>query len=180
MAARLGLVLALLSVPACVTQNIQFEPPLNYPPAIETSADDTPLIRLDGREMPVDGGTAETDIVLDVVVRDPNVTDELFYRVFRNYNPLDEFETPDMIATGEVLGDGESVDRPLRIVLDPNLFSSTARTCDRLELLVSSGFEASVRLREPATPGDLGAREWFVVNDGSVSIDACSPWFHQP
>ena len=177
MAARLGLVLALLSVPACVTQNIQFEPPLNYPPSIELSADDSPLIRLDLLEGAGDAGTsADTDIVLDVMVRDPNVDDALSYRVFRNFNPLTVGEVPMLIDADEIPGDGESVERPLRVVLDRALIPN--RPCNRIELFVTSGFQPPPALRDPAIPGDLAVRTWFVVTDGSVGIEACAPWFH--
>jgi hypothetical protein len=67
MPARVCFLLALLSLAACVTQNIQFEPPQNYPPAIEPSANDTPIIRLDLLVEAGDAGTSG-DVVLDVSV----------------------------------------------------------------------------------------------------------------
>lgn len=174
MAARVLVPLALLSLPACVTQNIQFKPPQNYPPAIEPSANDSPLIRLDLLTGTGDGGTGAGDIVLDVTVRDPNVSDALTYRVFRNFQPSDPLVGPvqERAVPSDDDGDGE---RALRVVLDRGLF--TADPCNRVELLVSQRFQTVPNQREPVLEGDLGTRTWFVVADGSVSIDRCS-WFH--
>lgn len=175
--------MALLACPlaaSCVTQNVHFEPPQNYPPSIESSRSaQHPLgtiIRLGEAPGANDGGMATESIVLEVDIRDPNVEERLNYSVFLNFDPnlaippleVARMDLPD--ANGELV-------RPVSIVLARTLFS---RRCNRVELFVTgeAGFRSPPNQRTPNLAGNIATATWFVVDDraGEVSITDCAPW----
>ena len=165
-------------LPACLTQNVQYDLPRNYPPAIESP--DTALFPLDSvirnptdLEIEGDGGiTTLTFIPLSVEVRDANLDDRLQYRIFVDYDPLTRptiADLGDIPPASQMAAD--RVRRSLTVNLPVALVSSPG--CHRVEMRVSRGFEGQ---RSPAEPGDLATATWFVVTPTPPPPDCmCAP-----
>lgn len=165
------------TLPACLTQNVQYEVPRNYPPAIESP--DTALFPLNSiirnpndLEIEGDGGTTTlTSIPLQVDVRDANLADRLQFRLFVDFDPLapmisDLGDIPPASATAiDRLTRSLTVNVPLTLVSAPG--------CHRIELRVSRAF---VGQRTPAEEGDLATATWFVMTPTPPPSDcACAP-----
>jgi hypothetical protein len=150
-----------LTLPACIiTQPVQFEAPVTFPPSIESSPtamlplDDIVRIRLD------DGMTLPD---FEVVVRDPDVDERLEYLVYVDYNPLLP-RLADDTGIVPVVDRSAGLDRSRRALtfhLSEVASGLSAPTCHRIELLVSSGFQGQTRL--PDREGDLGTAVWWVA-----------------
>lgn len=163
--------------PGCVTQNVQFDIPRNFPPSIESAPTArypiNEIIDLRGETPGGDTGPGGNSVALDVVVRDPNLDQRLQYKVFLDYDPADPLGVR-VIREGTIPpGSGETpISRPLTITLDRAIFGGT--TCHRVELFVSTGFRPAPRNREPAEDGDLGTATWWVASgSGTVDIGSC-------
>ncbi len=164
----------------CLTQNVQYEVPRNYPPSIETP--DTAqfplnsIIQIPG-ELTVagDGGTDVSNVIrLQLEVRDPNLEQRLEYRVFVDFDPMmpriDAFQP---IPPASLTATDRLTRRVEILVPVTQLGRSNERRCHRIEVLVSSAFQ-SVGLRSPIEPGDLASATWWVARqdeDVSTVVD---------
>lgn len=167
-------------LPGCLTQNIQFEPPRDYPPSIETP--DTAQFPLNSvirnpeelRE-DSDGGTGPMmNLPLVFLVRDPNVDQRLDSRVYVDFDPsapriTEQAPIAPVLPTVE-----DRLTRRVTVNLPTALFA--AEGCHRIEVFVSSAFATGVG-RAPVTPGDIGTAVWWVAtdanNDGQVEMTGC-------
>ena len=161
----------------CLTENVQFDLPRNYPPAIESP--DTALFPLNSvirnpndLEIEGDGGTSTlTFIPLQVEVRDANLDDRLQYRIFVDYDPL----APNISDLGDIPPASQMAEDRLRRSVTVNLPVTLVATpgCHRVEMRVSRAFEGQ---RSPAEPGDLATATWFVVTPTPPPADCmCAP-----
>lgn len=168
-----------LTLPAClITQPVQFEPPSGSPPSIES-----PLTAAGGHPLDEIVSLTTTDTALDefvVEVRDPDVDEELEYRVFIDPRPD---RTSDTRGTIPVIPRNAGVSRTTRRLsfdLQPflsRLQGATPATgsCHRIELRVSSRFQGDLPL--PVSDGDLATATWWVATQpspsGPVDMTAC-------
>jgi hypothetical protein len=156
-------------LPGCLTQNVQYEVPRNYPPSIETP--DTAQFPLNSviqipSELTVagDGGADVSSVIrLQIDVRDPNLEQRLEYRVFVDFDPamprIDAFQP---IPPASLTATDRLTRRVEILVPVTQLGRSNERRCHRIEVLVSSAFQ-SVGLRSPVEPGDLASATWWVA-----------------
>jgi hypothetical protein len=173
----LVLVAALPAVPGClIPQHVQVDPPGNFPPAI------TDLIARPATYHPIgshidrsdletgDAGVA-TELTLEVLVRDPDVDQQLAYQVWINYPVPPNSATGNTRLVPDEAGDSDRATRNLRVSL--SLADIPTTGCARVELFVTSEFDPFSRDREPVTDGDLATATWWVVADGTVPISSC-------
>jgi hypothetical protein len=169
-------------LPACLTQNVQYEVPRNYPPSIESPpAARHPLNSV--IQLPTELGTTTDDggtgtamsIPLQVDVRDPNFDQRLRYRVFIDYNPA---LPPAAAIEGMIPPTLPSAEDRLsrRLEIDVPVTGQLAEPrCHRVELFVvgPDGFADAPRSREPRAPGDLATATWWVARepDGGGEVD---------
>jgi len=169
----------------CITQDLQFVPPANFPPSIEVPMggayplDEVIQLRADEIGGGGDAGPINT-LRFDVLVRDPDVDQELQYLVFVDYQrgvtlfPASQgFSQPAASSAS---------DRRVRLVpvQVPVLGQALSRAgCHRIEMLVSQrfGIEDGVVTRDPIVAGDLGTATWWVATQAtegdSVDMTGC-------
>ncbi|MFW5921114.1 MAG: hypothetical protein ACOCUS_04685 [Polyangiales bacterium] len=134
-----------------VTDKAELEQEENFPPSIESQTGmdvEHPLdevIIFNQDEEAFDG-----ELELDVIVRDPNVDQELILQTF--------VDGAGRIGFDSLPGDGE-VERRRNVFVEEGLFSQEG--CRRIDLLVSSDFQLG-NLRKPTEPGDIGTARWWV------------------
>ena len=159
----------------CITQDLHFVPPTNYPPSVEVPADGarpfSEVIRLQADQLGGGGDAGPvTSVRLDVLVRDPDVDQELQYKVYVDYQ-LGVVEDPsiaDFLPARPATGSNRrerrlSIDVPIRALREPG--------CHRIELLVSERFQsrtADATGREPLVEGDLGTGTWWVATQATA------------
>ena len=159
----------------CVTQDLQFVPPANFPASIEVPSDGVyPLdevIRLRADEIGGGGDAGPINSLrFDLLVRDPDVEQELQYLLFVDYQrgvtlfPSGQGFVPPAPTSAS--------DRRLRTlpVQVPVVGAALSRAgCHRVELLVSQRFriEDGVPTREPIVDGDLGTATWWVATQAT-------------
>lgn len=187
MIARSALVASGALLPACLTQHVQYEPPRNYPPSIESApAAIHPLNSV--IQLPTelgsatdDGGTASAmSIPLTIDVRDPNLDQRLSYRVFVDYNPADprepvlEVDIPPTQRTAD-----DRLTRRVDITL-PISGRLSLPECHRVEVFVvglPEGFQNFPNGRLPRVDGDLATATWWVARQpdegGPVDMRGC-------
>ena len=111
------------------------------------------------------------DLRLMVVLRDPNIWQDLTYRVFVDGAPGE----PRMRVNETVMGAGQ-MDRPVTITIPLVLLG--APLCHRIELIVSGEFTTNgVDTRLPARTNDFASMVWWVHSTDdvtpNVSLSAC-------
>lgn len=174
-----------LALSGCITQDLQFVPPTNFPPSIEVPLggayplDEVIRLRADEIGGGGDAGPINT-LRFDVLVRDPDVDQELQYLVFVDYQ---RGVTLFPSSTGFVQPETSSAsDRRLRSlpVQVPVRGEALSRAgCHRIEMLVSQRFriEDGVPTRDPIVEGDLGTATWWVATQAtegdSVDMTGC-------
>lgn len=146
--------LALHGMMGClVTEEIEFSLEENLPPSVETGpSSQTPLNSLIIIQSD-DPSELTEELALEVIVRDPNVSQLLRWGLF--------IDSPPAIADGEIPATGE-LRRDLRISVDKS--SLLDNGCHRIELLVSTDFG----LLGPEDPEDVGTGTWWVA---TVTMD---------
>ncbi len=162
-----------LTLPGClITQPVQFEPPAGSPPSITgaTTHESHPLDEIiliqHGDLTPADdgGGTVITPIVVEV--RDPDVDQELAYKVYVDFNPTDP-RPANPSGFLPAIGRSPGVDRTRRrLQFDlPNSTGLDTEGCHRLELRVSGGFRPD--RPDPVRDGDVAIAVWWVATQPS-------------
>lgn len=158
----------------CVTQDLQFVPPPNFPPSVEVPVGGArpfaEIVRL--RADRIAGGPDAGPIAsvrIDVEVRDPDVDQELQYKVYVDYQRgvtddpvIAEFLPPRPSGAADRRRRPLSFDVPIRSLREPG--------CHRIELLVSQRFQprtSDTTGREPLVTGDLGTATWWVATQAS-------------
>lgn len=162
-------------LPACLTQNVQYENPRNYPPSIETP--DTAqfplnqIIQLPGDlEVEGDGGvTTLMSIPFVFDVRDPNLDQRLEFRVFVDYvaGMTGQADAVAIVPVSPTAAD--RLTRRVEYSLPIGFVSSPG--CHRVEVLVSGSFPAGGR--RPLDEGDLATATWWVASgaDANDAVD---------
>lgn len=177
---RVLISLATLALTGCLAQDLQYNAPANWPPAIETPdslgsgtsvrrLNQIVRIRADQLSGAGDAGPV-TSLRFDVVVRDPDVAQQLSYKVYVDFQRtvnegavIAEFLPP---ISRTLSNRGQ---RPLSFSVPTSFLREPG--CHRVELLVSERFQSpSAPLltgREPVEPGDLGHATWWVATQRS-------------
>ena len=168
--------LALVSgalLPSCLTQNVQFDVPRNFPPSLTTP--ETARHPLNSViQLPTelgapsgDGGSSNA-IDLLIQVRDPNLEQRLQYRVFVDHNPA---LPPTVVSEGPIPPALPSVsDRLVRdVFLDVPFNLVSAPGCHRIEVFVSTAFRNAFESRVPREEGDLATATWWVSTQQDVA-----------
>jgi hypothetical protein len=141
----------------CVTTNpVEFSPEENYPPSVISQANAEYPLREIG-QLNLDE-SLETDLPLDVIVRDPNVDQTLEYRIFLNSSTPPGTEFP--IDDGTIEPQGGSVDRPTTFNIPHSILAPGE--CNKIELVVVGSFAGFVEPRRPAQAGDVDDRVWWI------------------
>ena len=167
--------LAAFAASGCITQDLQFVPPTNFPPSIEVPLggayplDEVIQLRADEIGGGGDAGPIST-LRFDVLVRDPDVDQELQYLVFVDYQ-----RGVTLFPSGQGFvqpASGSASDRRVRSlpVQVPVLGQALSRAgCHRIEMLVSQRFsiEDGVPTRDPIAAGDLGTATWWVATQAT-------------
>lgn len=157
----------LVALPGCVvTNDVQFEPPANFPPSIASApAADHPigeLVLLTG--VTAGGGDAggAPDVRFDVVVLDPDVSQTLQYKVYLDYDPMAFPPTGPVVSESLApMTSGDRTRRAVSFIIPSNrLLPEQQNGCHRVELLVSSRFQSD--RRDPVEPGDVAIATWIV------------------
>lgn len=160
-----------LSLMGClVTDEIEFRPETSYPPSIESRPGaENPLdevIVVDTSATGLDGGTGG-EIMLEVFVRDPNVQETLFAKLYRDNDSVAIRELP-------IPPDGSGATKRAIDIRVPMTAVATPG-CHRLELRVTSQFEFGSP--DPVDPDDLGTAVWWVAThsgeDPSIDPSLC-------
>lgn len=159
----------------CITQDLQFVPPSNFPPSIEVPAANAyPLdevIRLRADEIGGGGDAGPINTLrFDVLVRDPDVEQELQYLVFVDYQrgvTLFPSSTGFVQPAPSSASDRRLRSLPVQVPVRGEALSRAG--CHRVELLVSQRFriEEGVPTREPIATGDLGSATWWVATQAT-------------
>ncbi|MCS6857108.1 MAG: hypothetical protein NZM37_05305 [Sandaracinaceae bacterium] len=170
----LGL-LFVVSEMACITQDIQFNPPSNFPPSIEVPLGASgpeirplnELIRLRADEIAGGGDAGPMNTLRwEVIVRDPDVDQELQYLIFVDYQRgVTIFPTVSGFIPPVSAGAQDRRVRPLRVQVPLRGEVLSRPGCHRIELLVSQRFRLvdGIPSREPVMSGDIGTATWWVA-----------------
>lgn len=159
----------------CITQDLRFIPPENFPPSIEVPAGGgyplDEIIRLRADELGGGGDAGSiTTLFIEVEVRDPDVDQDLQYKVFVDYQRGVAGQGP---IIGELLPPRSSMDPDRRsrpVTLPVPVGAVREPGCHRIELLVSERFQspsAEATGREPLAEGDLGTAVWWVATQAT-------------
>jgi len=142
----------------CVTTNpIEFSPEENYPPSVVSQANAEYPLREIG-QLNLDE-TLETEVPLDVIVRDPNVDQTLQYRIFLN-SPTPPPSTEIPIDAGTILPQGGAVERFETYNVPHSLL--TPGECNKIELIVVGSFFGFIEPRRPLEEGDFDNVTWWI------------------
>jgi len=184
-AVRLLLMLASLSCTSLLSGCLITEPldaprERNLPPSIRSAASAATLpiptnlesiVSIDlERDTPEDG---PAELLFPVEVRDPNLDQALFYRLFVDFDP--EIGRSSPIA-------GDRIDSTSSLVRELDLTVSfrdigAAGVCHKLELRVSSAFVDALPQYDPVDPEDLAVAVWWIrVTDlvnPTVDLSTC-------
>lgn len=157
--------LAPLMMSCLVTDKIELPEERAFPPSI-VSPPDADGVSLDEIIL-VDKDTAPTEIMIPIIVRDPNVDQSLELRLFVDpSDPRIMFETIPQ-ANNNVISANGTIERSLTLRVPTGRL---ALGCRKLELLVSTGFNEE---SEPVVMGDIDQAVWWVrvVDAANPSVD---------
>ncbi|MFN9809001.1 MAG: hypothetical protein ACK6CU_05125 [Deltaproteobacteria bacterium] len=159
----------------CITQDLDLVPPSNFPASLEVPAtnayplDEVIRLRADAIGTGGDGGPTNT-LRFDVVVRDPDVEQELQYLLFVDYQRgVTLFPSGTGFVQPAPRGASDRRLRALPVQVPVRGEALSRAGCHRVELLVSQRFriEDGVPTREPIVAGDLGTATWWVATQAS-------------
>lgn len=159
----------------CITQDLTFVPPTNFPPSIEVPTgaayplDEVIRLRADLIGGGGDAGPINT-IVLDIEVRDPDVDQELQYLVWVDYQRgITLFPVGNGFVTPVPSGSVDRRRRAQRVQVPVRNEALSRPGCHRVEILVSERFrnEEGLPTREPLVSGDLASATWWVATQAT-------------
>jgi hypothetical protein len=167
-----ALSLLVLGMGCIVTDSVDFPVEENHPPSVVTvpGRSTPPLDRIVKVNLDaVAESETGAEIPFRVVVTDPNVSQDLAYNTFINFQP--EIGRPGPRG-GNVVPAAGSEERELTFDI-PVSELQPAGQCYRLELLVSSDFTEQFPFRTPVLEKDLAVAVWFieVTGGGTLEID---------
>ncbi len=152
---------AWVSAPGCIATNtIEFEPEENFPPSIISEPGATfPLNEIG--DVNIDE-TVDTEMPLEVIIRDPNFDQTLEYRIFLDAPPDTEID----FGTIDPVG---ALDRPRTFTIPYDLLAPGI--CHKIELVVVGMFASFVEKRRPVQEGDIDYATWWVrITDANNPI----------
>lgn len=144
----------------------------DYPPSVlddfDTPNPSTGIVELDFSQP-----DSSEPLVLMVILRDPNISQELTYRVFVDGTPSDSnmvvSETVEPTLPVHLMDREVTVEVPIAPLRDSG--------CHRVELIVSGGFDTGVDLRAPALTNDFASLVWWVRSSetvgSNIDLQAC-------
>lgn len=144
----------------------------DYPPSViddvRTAYPSTGIVELDFSVDP-----APDSLQLMVILRDPNISQELAYRVFVDGQPNEQglvvSETVEPTLPVHLMDREVTVEVPIARLRDTG--------CHRVELIVSGGFDTGVDLRAPALTNDFASLVWWVRSSetigSNIDLQAC-------
>lgn len=142
----------------------------DYPPSVlddvRTPYPSTGIVELD-----FSGDPGSDPLALMVVMRDPNISQTLSYRVFVDGTPNE----PRLRVSETVEPTGE-VDR--EVTVEVPIVHLSMPGCHRVELIVSGGFGTGVDQRAPELTNDFASMVWWVRSDNGtittgIDLQAC-------
>ncbi|MBX3251371.1 MAG: hypothetical protein KF901_29610 [Myxococcales bacterium] len=158
-----------------VTDTIQLPEERNFPPSV-ISPDDA---RLEGTSFDqivvFDVADEEVELVLPVIVRDPNLDQTLEYQLWLDFTG----NNVNALVSDGTLSPVGAFERSTTMRI-PATRLVPAPSCHRVELLVTGAFDRGTRFRDPVEPGDLSQTVWWVRvidsinNPGGNAIDLSS------
>jgi len=155
-ASSVALVASASSSGCIATSTIEFEPVENFPPSIISQPlADFPLNQIG--QINLDDPVESPEMLLQVIIRDPNFDQTLEYRAFLDSPPPPTSETPIDFGTVDSTG---FLERPRTF---PISYESLAPgECHKIELVVVGKFESFVEPRRPVEEGDIDQVTWWV------------------
>jgi len=141
----------------CIATNtIEFDPAENFPPSIVSQPlADFPLNEIG--QINLDVTVESPEMLLQVIIRDPNFDQTLDYRIFLDSPPPPAAEL--QIQEGEIDPSGfleRDSEFPIPYdLLDPGI-------CHKIELVVVGKFASNVEKRRPEEEGDIDQATWWV------------------
>lgn len=161
----LAMLLTPLTTGCLITDPIDIPEDVNYPPSIVSDLA-APEPRYPIEEIVTLDRDVDESLTFAVIVRDPNIDDDLKYGVFES----DDFGRQ-LLFDGDLEPSG-AVERPLSFTLN-DLTRFPRGVCHKIELRVSKGFELN---GEPIEPGDIDIAVWWINSlseDGTVTPFEC-------
>lgn len=142
----------------CVTTNpVEFSSEENFPPSVVSQLNaDYPLREIG--QLNLDAPVEIPELPLEVIVRDPNVSQTLEYRIFLNSENPPGAELP--VRQGEISPDGGFVEREETFTIPYS--SLRPGECNKIELVVVGEFASFVEPRRPVEEGDFDNATWWV------------------
>lgn len=154
----------LLLLSGCVvTEQIEFPPETNYPPALLSSPDQEVAGTALGQIIDVDLDDDETEIALGLVARDVNVDDELTWQLY-----VDRVGDSLSLVRTATLEPTSTFERSFTVRFTESALGGPG--CHKLEVFISSDF---IGEREPREDGDIAQAVWWVraTNSTQLSVE---------
>lgn len=158
--------LATASLPAClITEGLNVPREENLPPSITSapSAATLPIptdlgsiVSIDLERDKPESGPEEA--LFPVVVRDANLDQALFYRLFVDFRPEVDRRSP---VAGDRIAPTSELERELNLTVDFTDLGDAGR-CHKVELRVSSAFVDLEPRYDPVDAEDLAVAVWWV------------------
>jgi len=150
------------------TDRIEFEVVENFPPSIISQPEaEFPLNEIAAINLDDPPSGEGPEMLLQTIIRDPNVEQTLEFRIFLDSEPPPAAEFP--IQEGPIEPSG-FVERDREFAIPYELF--TPGRCHKIELVVVGQFaDTVVEPRRPVEPGDIDQVTWWVeVTDDDTPI----------
>ncbi len=157
-ASRAALASGVVATGCVATNTIEFSSEENYPPSVVSQQNAEYPLREIG-QLNLDE-SLETELPLDVIVRDPNVDETLEYRIFLDSTSPPDTDFTARIDDGTIDPQGGSVDRPTTFNIPYSLLAPGE--CHKIELLVAGKFSGFVDLRATVDEGDFDNVTWWI------------------
>lgn len=164
-----------IALSGCITQDLRFVPPTNFPPSIEVPVggayplDEVIQIRADQLGGGGDAGPINT-LVFDLEVRDPDVDQELQYLVYIDYQRgITLFPNVTGFVQPAPASQTNRRARMQRLLIPVRDSLLREPGCHRIEVLMAERFriEDGVPTRDPIVSGDLGTATWWVATQAT-------------
>ena len=145
------------SASGCIaTSTIEFESDENFPPSIISQPlADFPLNEIG--QINLDDPVEVPEMLLQVIIRDPNFDQTLEYRIFLDAPPPPAAEL--QIQEGELDPSG-FLERESEFAIPYDLLEPGI--CHKIELVVVGRFASNVEKRRPEQEGDIDQATWWV------------------
>ncbi len=155
-----------------VTDEVSLPEERNFPPSVVSgAAEGEPTL---DEIITFDVADGEPELVIPVLVRDPNVDQPLEYQLWVDFEGNLSALVSDPDARIPPMNGALERSTSLRI---PATRLTPAPSCHKVELRVTAEFDGGARFRQPVEPGDISQTVWWVRvidsvgNPGGNAID---------